>query len=571
MLNNSNRKISITEKHSMAVVRKYFGNLIHLMYAFAIKGSNFTLQREDSYKSAVMKTTLISFGIIVLVVFLAKVSEAQYTNVKVSDEFNPNETSIYINPKNTKQMIAGANLNSYYFSYDGGLTWNRNPMNSTLGVWGDTAGYLYFFHLSYPSQTTWLDQIVCQRSTNNGLSWSDGSGMGKNDPKQQDKEWAIVNPETNEIYVTWTQFDNYGSTNPDKKSNILFSKSSDQGLTWSTALQINEIPGNCLDSDSTVEGAVPAVGPNGEIYTAWAGPVGLIFDRSLDDGQTWLDHDIFVSDIPGGWDYTVPGIYRSNGLPITCCDISNGPNRGNIYINWTDERSNNGLNQDVDVWMVKSTDGGNTWSTPKRVNDDGPGKQQFLTWMTVDQVTGYIWFVFYDRRNYSDTRTDVYMAVSKDGGETFENFKVSESPFIPNSNVFFGDYTGISAHNNIVRPIWTRLDDFSLSAWTAILDPYFTGIKETENIPFAIEQAYPNPFSESTVFSFKLRVPAQISLSVYDIFGNKVSTLINNQMVEAGKYIERFDPGKSSLASGVYYFSLTGNGINVQRKIVYQK
>jgi len=373
------------------------------------------------------------------------------------------------------------------------------------------------------------------------------------------------------MYVTWTQFDDYGSAAPADKTNIMFSKSIDQGLTWSNALQINQISGDCIDSDNTVEGAVPAVGPNGEIYTAWAGPAGLVFDRSLDGGQTWLENDIFVSDIPGGWDYTIPGIFRSNGLPVTCCDISNGPHRGNIYINWTDERSSSGTNQDVDVWMVKSTNGGNTWSNPIRVNNDAPGKQQFFTWMTVDQATGYIWFVFYDRRNYNDTRTDVYLAVSKNGGETFENFKISETPFIPNSGVFFGDYTGISAFNNIVRPIWTRLDNSSLSVWTAIVDPYFSGIRQEEFAPYAIEQTYPNPFNESTVISFKIKEPTLLSLDVYDIFGHKVSTIIEQSIVQPGKYIKQFDPARCNLPSGVYYFSLNGNGISKQRKIIYQK
>lgn len=528
----------------------------------------------ESSINPVMKTTVLVFGMIIILLGSIR-SSAQYTNILVSDEEDPNETAIFINPKNTSQIVAGANLNSCYVSSDGGQNWNRKTMTSDLGVWGDpcvvvdTNGYFYFFHLSYPSQATWLDQIVCQRSTDGGLSWSSGSGMGKNDPKEQDKEWACVNPLNNEIYVTWTQFDAYGSIDPADKSNIMFSKSTDQGITWSNALQINEVPGNCVDSDSTTEGAVPAAGPDGEIYVSWAGPAGLVFDRSLDGGQTWLEHDIFIGDIPGGWDYSVPGIYRANGLPITCCDLSNGPNRGNIYINWTDERNNNGLLQDVDVWLVKSTDGGNTWSTPRRVNDDTPGKQQFFTWMTIDQVTGYLWFVFYDRRSYDDTRTDVYMAVSKDGGETFENFKISESPFIPNSNVFFGDYTGISAYDNVIRPIWTRLDTYNLSAWTAIVDP--TGIKEDNSIPMAIEQAYPNPFNESSVFSFRLRVPTLISLCVYDFFGHKVSTLIENSVMEPGKYIRQFEPGKYNLPSGVYYFSLTGNGINKQQKIVYQK
>jgi hypothetical protein len=225
----------------------------------------------------------------------------------------------------------------------------------------------------------------------------------------------------------------------------------------------------------------------------------------------------------------------------------------------------------LDVWMVKSADGGNTWSAPRRVNDDAPGRQQFFTWMTVDQATGFLWFVFYDRRNFTDTRTDVYMAVSKDGGETFGNFKVSESPFIPNSNMFFGDYTCISAFNNVVRPIWTRLDTYKFSVWTAILDPYFEGAKENNNVPFAVEQVYPNPFSESTVFSFKLRIPTTLSLYVYDILGNKVSTLMENSLLQPGKYIRNFEPGKYNLPSGVYYFSLTGNGINKQRKIVFQR
>lgn len=70
------------------------------------------------------------------------------------------------------------------------------------------------------------------------------------------------------------------------------------------------------------------------------------------------------------------------------------------------------------------------------MNDDQPGKHQFFTWMTIDQSTGYLNFVFYDRRNHSNNATDVYMAVLYDGGETFTNFKVSESPFTPPGDSF---------------------------------------------------------------------------------------------------------------------------------------
>jgi hypothetical protein len=90
--------------------------------------------------------------------------------------------------------------------------------------------------------------------------------------------------------------------------------------------------------------------------------------------------------------------------------------------------------------------------------------------MTIDQTTGVIYFTFYDRRNTTSSVTDVFVARSTDGGETFTNFKVSESSFTPNSGVFFGDYTNIVAFNKKVYPIWMRLDGNTLSVWTAIIN-----------------------------------------------------------------------------------------------------
>lgn len=513
------------------------------------------------------------FQSLVLCVLLASVAYAQHQNVMVSNQYSPEEPSIYINPKNTNQLVGGANIDSYYFSNDGGLTWENGTLySSQYGVWGDpvlifdTTGACYFFHLANPPGGNWIDRIVCQKSLDGGQTWNDGTYMGLNGDKAQDKQWAVVDWTNNNIYVTWTQFDNYGSSNPNDKSSIWFSKSLDGGMIWSPAVKINEVDGDCIDSDNTTEGAVPAVGPDGEVYVAWAGPEGIVFDRSLDQGQTWLDDDIFVSDFPGGWDYAIPGIYRCNGLPITVCDLSGGQYHGNIYVNWTDQRNGTG---DTDVWIARSSDGGNTWSQPIRVNDDPAGKQQFFTWMTVDQVTGYLWFVFYDRRNYDNNNTDVYMAVSKDGGTTFENFKVSESPFLPSSGVFFGDYNCVHAHNNVVRPIWTRLQGGQLSVWTAIVNTSTTGIEKNEPLPIAtLDQNYPNPFAESTVFCFKLKQAADISLKVMDVQGLEVATLIDDKHYEMGKYIEYFDTSRYNLKPGVYYFSLTGQNINLKKQMI---
>lgn len=512
-------------------------------------------------------TTLI----IVFVFSLWQYSLAQHTNVLISSQNEPEEVSIVINPNNTNQLVAGANINNYYYSGDGGQTWSSALLSSTYGVWGDpvvivdTANSFYFLHLSNPQVGAWLDRIVCQKSTNGGMTWNNGSYMTLDSTKAHDKHWAAIDRHNNNIYVTWTQFDSYGSTNQTDSSHILFSRSLNAGQSWSTPIRINKLGGDCIDDDNTVEGAVPAIGTNGEVYVAWAGPQGIMFDKSLNYGQTWLTNDIFVSSQSGGWAYSIPGIYRANGLPITACDTSNSPYRGTIYINWSDQRNGE---TNTDVWLAKSTNDGETWSQAVKVNDDSSNHQQFFTWMSIDQVTGYLYFVFYDRRNYEDNRTDVYMAVSKDGGNTFSNFKVSESPFLPNGGVFFGDYIGVTAHNNVIRPIWMRLQSTHLSVWTALIDETAVGINNIELDSPYLDQNSPNPFHNKTYFSFKLRKQSNVSLQVFDVLGNQIATILTNTTLPAGKYTESFDAHQYNLQSGVYYFSLTTNEKILVKKMI---
>lgn len=382
------------------------------------------------------------------------------------------EPSISINPTNPANMVAGAVLDQVFYSLDSGKTWTGDTLVSSFGVWGDpvvvsdTAGAHYFLHLSDPNGDNWsgdqiLDRIVIQKSVDGGKSWNNGSYTGMFHPKDQDKHWAVVDPKTNAIYITWTQFDKYGTSDKNYESNILFSKSLDGGETWSEAIRINQIPGNCVDGDSTTEGAVPAVGPDGTIYVTWANQEKLFFDKSTDGGETWLEEDKVIAEQPGGWDIDVEGIQRANGMPVTICDLSEGPHRGDLYVNWVDDRSGN-----YDVWFSKSEDGGETWSDPSRINDDEGEADQFFTWMTVDQSSGYLYAVFYDRRNLKGYDTDVFLAVSRDGGASWENLKISEKPFRSNPMVFFGDYNHISAVNGVVRPIWTRIDDLVMGVWT---------------------------------------------------------------------------------------------------------
>lgn len=437
-----------------------------------------------------MRLLLIFFVIIILLpvsikaqqIKQSKVVISSFKNVKIFERISgkglgPAEPSIFINPKNPNNIVAGSIINFSHTSFDSGQTWATNQIKSSMGVWGDpciiadTKGNFYYAHLSDPDGTNWrsdkiLDRMVVQKSTDGGKTWSDGASIGMNSPKQQDKEWMTVNPFNNEIYMTWTEFDKYNSKNPDDKSRILFSKSTDDGLIWSKPIKLSQFEGNTLDDDLTVEGAVPSVGPNGEIYVAWGFDNKIYFDKSTDGGSTWLDKDIIASAQPGGWNFEVPGLNRTNGMPVTGVDISDSKFKGTIYINFADQR--NGVN-DTDVFIVKSLDGGYSWSHPLRVNQDKTKTHQFLTWMSIDPKTGFIYILFYDKSKYTDALTDVVLAISTDGGENFTNTKISEKPFETNSRVFFGDYSNINAYNNIVRPVWTRQDKGILSIWTALI------------------------------------------------------------------------------------------------------
>ncbi|MBI9066687.1 MAG: T9SS type A sorting domain-containing protein [Salinivirgaceae bacterium] len=505
---------------------------------------------------------------------LITLSYSQHTNVMISDDNYPEEPSICLNYLNPNYIVAGSNIDNCYFSTDAGLTWTYKKLTSTYGVWGDPAiisdkyGNFYFLHLSNPDEGEWIDRIVCQKSTDQGANWNNGSFLGTPSSKEHDKQWATVDFSNNTIYATWTLFDFYGSSSSNDKSNILFSKSTDNGETWTEPKQINELSGDCVDDDNTTEGAVPAVGPNGEVYVAWANNNKLYFDKSYDAGETWLDNDILIGDQPGGWAYDVPGISRCNGLPITCCDTSSSAHRGTIYVNWTDQR--NGT-ENTDVWLSKSSNGGNTWSDAIKINNDETASHQFFTWMTIDQSNGYLYFVFYDRRNYTTLYTDVYMAVSKDGGETFENFKISEKPFLPNSGVFFGDYTNITAYNDIIRPIWTRLHngdgESGLSVWTAIIKTDSIGVNYSEQLLTKENEIFPNPSSEMNYFSFKLKHATHVKLDLCDASGRIIKQLINEER-PAGKYISSINIKNENLISGIYFYSLTTDFNKSTRKLI---
>ena len=492
------------------------------------------------------------------------------------------ELCIAINPTNPDHLAAGANISYRYRSTDAGASWIENYLTSTLGVAGDPCvaydddGNLFYAHLSYPfSGGSWLDRIVVQKSTDDGVTWDNGVGVGHNPPKDQDKEWLTADrtnsPYRHNLYMAWTEFDTYGSSSALDSTRILFSRSVDRGGSWVTPLRISDLGGNCQDGDRTVEGATPTVGPNGQVYMAWSGHDQIWFDRSFDGGATF-GSDTIITSQPGGWDFFISGVHRCNGMPITVCDVSNSPYRGRIYVVFSDQR--NGVDN-TDIFLCYSDDEGSSWSAPSRVNNDTGTSHQFFPWLTVDPTTGSISIVYYDRSNTVGDATDVTVAVSNNGGASFNCIPVSESSFTPWSSVFFGDYIGIDSRDGVTYAIWMAMDGGDLSVWMAKL-VNTTGIDSEPQPPVEttlVMKAPVTPTSHQTRIAFTTYHDSSVQLSIHDMRGRLIRSLVSEQRT-AGQYSEMWngnDRSGRSVASGVYLIRLQAGQDLVTRKVVITK
>jgi hypothetical protein len=424
------------------------------------------------------KSFVLSLGSIVFIglsilscapkVYLTTVEKSQYSTYPYAQV----EPSIAVNPRNPRELIAGTVLNDYYFSTDGGNTWSAHILNSAYGVNGDPvvlidkSGHYYYFHLSNPEGGMRLDRIVCQR-TDNIQEWVTTVGHTAVNGKMHDKHWAVIDDNTNTIHMAWTQFDAYKSKAPGDSSIIVYSNSKDFGVTWSEPIRISKRAGNCLDDSGTIEGVSICMGIFGEIYVAYCLNEKIYMNVSTDGGITWLADDREIAEQPGGWDFEIPGVYRMNGFPSLQMDVSGSPHRGRMYLSWSDQRNGS---SNTDVWLIYSDDQGQTWSPIKKVNNDFGSRHQFMSVMRVDPSSGTIVALFYDRRNHVDTGTDVYLAVSKDGGNTFQNIKLNKAQFKPSKDVFFGDYLALDILGNTVYAMWPEMHKGKISLKFARVD-----------------------------------------------------------------------------------------------------
>ncbi|MBI1305300.1 MAG: glycosyl hydrolase [Bacteroidetes bacterium] len=388
--------------------------------------------------------------------------------------FYPNEPTIAINRQHPDTIVVCTNLYNKYISTDNGQTWEDTTITSEYGMYGDPVlhatpdGNLYLTHLTI--KTGFLDRMVIQGSSDGGFSFDRDSYTGLNGTKNQDKPWlssddSETSPFYKNLYITWTEFDKYESKKKKDRSKIRFSSSSDLSKSWSEAITISDTTGICLDDDHALEGATTAVGTDGTIYCVWAGHYKLYFDKSSDGGKTW-GRDKIIGNQYAGWAQDIPNVYRTNGMPFLLID--NSPNskfKGRLYVVYGDR-----INKDANVYMLYSDDRGEHWSEPIRVNQKEDG-DQFMPNAAIDPKDGTLAIIYYDRRNCDlDVFSDVYVSLTSDGGNTFEDVRLNSQVFKPHgSKAFSGDYIDIDLYDGKLAAVWTGFQDYSV-VYTRVMD-----------------------------------------------------------------------------------------------------
>ncbi len=390
------------------------------------------------------------------------------------------EPSIAVDPRNPQHVVAAYQDNAHAaWSRDGGRTWSIAAgveptdyrVSGDVSVAFDTQGaailcFIAFDHLGttdYWASGATRNGIFVRRSLDGGETWEPAYRIVEAWPTRPGIPWedkpyivADVNPKSpyaGNLYIGWTEFTL-------DQSVILFSRSTDHGVTWSAPIRISTVAGLPRDDNGSVEGFTGAVGPDGTLYVVWGDGAHVLFATSTDGGRTFAPSLPVVTTAP---DYfKVTDVDRANGFPEIAMDPGRGgEGGGRLYVSWSDYR-----NGDVDVFAATSSDRGRTWSAAVRVNDDSlhNGRDQFFQWLAVDPTDGAANILFYDRRADSTNRTSVVvLARSTDGGRHWANYAWTDRAFDAR-NEFIGDYTGIAALGGRVFGIWTEVDSTAAAA-----------------------------------------------------------------------------------------------------------
>jgi Neuraminidase (sialidase) len=218
-------------------------------------------------------------------------------------------------------------------------------------------------------------EIIYSKSSNGGVTWSAAANVSNTDGSSAE---ATIAADVGAIHVAWSD-DTPGN------QEILYSKSTDGGATWSVPVNVSNNSGGSVNSVIMVDA--------GTVHLAWedntAGNWEIFYSKSTDGGATW-SAPVNVSNNSGD----------SEGTKIAV-------NAGTIYLAWYDYTPAN-----VEIFFSKSTDGGVTWSAPVNVSNNDGGSYG----PAIVADAGTIHVAWWDN---TPGNAEIFYSNSTDGGATW--------------------------------------------------------------------------------------------------------------------------------------------------------
>ena len=190
--------------------------------------------------------------------------------------------------------------------------------------------------------------------------------------------------------------------------------------------------------------------------------------------------------------------------------------------------------QDIDIYMAKSTDLGATWTELENVTNTPGGI-------------------------YPDKSLEVGIHMGSNGTDD------EVAIFFQMPDFYTETYPPSTGYEDFMNRVYVGIYSNDAQGEGGEVGTDHEGLNPTK---FTLQQNYPNPFNPITQINFDMDKAGQVALDLFDIRGVKVRSLFSEHH-EAGSHQYTLDG--SELASGVYFYSMTANGINKTRKLVLMK
>ncbi|MBE9914145.1 exo-alpha-sialidase [Paenibacillus donghaensis] len=388
-------------------------------------------------------------------------------NVQISPSTsNQFEPTIAVNWLNPSVMVAvavdfrtGPALIGLYKSIDAGATWSTTLLPLPTGFAGMESPHIdYFFPNSFVVAAHAFDAdglsgtIVTYTSNDNASSFGPpvivNQGFGQfvnNDQVVVIADKAGSSPFLGNIYTGYTHDYN---TQFIPGNTIFFSRSQNGGNTYSGPILLSSV--NEFEEFPGI-----AITLNGVVIVGWItqppGASSFKTSVSQDGGATFGPETMIASVVivPS----PLPGYqFRCLTFPALAGDTSNAPTtRGNVYAVWQDFRQGYS-----DIFMSISTNFGVDWSTPKPIANSPVGSQNFFPAITVSPTDGAVFVSYYTNR-VNPPELDVFLATSRDGGNTFTNTRITTTSFSVAGLTVIGDYigNGVVPQTGRLVTVWT--------------------------------------------------------------------------------------------------------------------